>query len=1191
MPTLEERRRQRRQATQAAAPTATPDEEFGTAPVVDTGWKEPERKFDTPEWEAARKDPELLNRIRRYAKNVENQDFSTNDKAFEWFVGDRRWKDSNTLSTLKELNFVKGTFGTKYASEQDLEDLSYIRDAWDKLPGGFSRIASGDITEGAGAIIENIAKGFVDPSIVFGGLAGKAVGTAFRKGASEAAKRGLKRTLQTTTSIATDATVTAGANVAYQETNVEVGLQEEVDGWEALKAGTLGAVLSTPGAISTFRPKPNELNVDFMQAAEQARRGATDLRKVTPGQQTLFGGATKTTDDGIKLSVDDIELAKQGQAMQGGAPIKENEPSLDANASIAAEKDFSAKQLVDDLNENIWLADALANTLPSMNKNDFFRWWGKNNPRVLDYITKGLSRIGDEAELNYFLKSFNETFPELSQNFRRGRVSDKQTEAEAQALLKGETELSAAEKIINTPTGYAANASELKATEIVMGKLYDDMDRFKKLSLDTNLSQAQLDTIENELNRTTSLLGVLGARLGGFKSEAGRSLRATGTGLSDTAVSKFIKTSTKVSNSILGLGKSKEDRLALLQDMQKALATLDRGDKLQLDLFVANLHQNRGNVSDVFYEMWYNWGLLSNPSTSVINFLGNTTTGVLESVERGVAAAFTKGERLPYLERIAGYATALPEALKVGFRTYKTELPTDPQTRLENMDKHAIPSWRVSKGGIKRAGVGETGLVVGGRQARIPGRLLLGADEFWKLLHQRAYIHESASRAAGDMRGSTRQAFLDNYYKNTPAEVLQGALEEARRLTYTDALGPGLRAFQQFVDEMPGGRIIIPFVRTPAKIIKQAADMLSIPGTFVTTDRTAAGFAAGGLARRRAMARITMGYSLLATGAIMALNGDATGSSPSDPGARVTFELNKLPWSVRVDNNWIQFNRWDPVAIPVTIGVGLEKTFESFNASGTGAEREDQFMSTMAAFMSDALLDKSFFQGVENVVGAIMEPERRFETFGKGVVRSFVPAISAGFARAADPRTTAPLTFWEVIQDRVGFDARKKVPTKLDRFGREVAIEVPGSYKGDEGPGHFVNRFILPFKAKSGANDPIANELYELGIKLNPTRKQFRDIDLDSAQAYIYNKAEGQQLYNGLKFAMSQPDWKDKSPAAKRLIVDVYKDYAAKTAQIMLVGVYPELLRRSVVENKELKKLTAPTRSDIRKTLEPKSER
>ena len=316
-------------------------------------WKPSELHYATPEWEAMRTNKQLVSTVKRYAKNVENKNFSDDNKAIEWFVGDRRWKDPNVLSTLKELDFVKGTqvFSARKAVQQDLEDLAYIKQEWDKLPGGFTRIGKGianadvaQVIEGTGAILENIGKGILDPTILFGGLAGKAMGAAFIKtGAKEVTRQSIKRGLQTGTALTADFGVSGVANLAQQVTNIEAASGGEVDGWESLKAGNygqaalaggLGAVLSAPGHVGAFRPKALD-TIDFGLSATQAKSAAASAKKA--GVDTSSAVKQHSLPDGTKLTLDDIDKAKrQGRIDLGsGRPDSPEELSFDAFKSAA----------------------------------------------------------------------------------------------------------------------------------------------------------------------------------------------------------------------------------------------------------------------------------------------------------------------------------------------------------------------------------------------------------------------------------------------------------------------------------------------------------------------------------------------------------------------------------------------------------------------------------------------------------------------------------------------------------------------------------------------------------------------------------------------------------------------------------------------------------------------------------------
>lgn len=1122
---------------------------------------EPEKM---PEWETARQNPALLNSIKRYAKNVAGENFADDQAAFDWYVGDRRWKDANVGSMIKELNFVKGGFGVKEPTIQDLEDLQVMRTEWDKLPGGFERIAKGDVLGGTGAILENVAKGMLDPTILLGGIFGKAAGTLVAKqGMKEVTKQGIKRALQTGTAITTDFGIGAGASTIYQETNVELGLQNEVSGWEALKAGGLGALLSTPGAIGAFSPKKAAEVVDPELAAQQAISGASELRK--RGIRSFSEGSGKTP-DGLKLTQDDVELVQTGKVEAKG--ISEEE----------------LKQASDFLQNDIRFAQVLREALPHLESpGDFFKFVGQNAPKLREWKLRNTNSIVDEGDFPRMLRSMQQEFEDQFQTARRGVVSDKQTMREVKNLAKGKTPEQMVQEVTTPIPGYVGNASEQTYRRMVIAMMEDDLTQAADniLKLGRDLTEDEIRDFE----RKHELMGAALANFGGMRSETGRALRVSPLNRTEQLMGKVASTA----NKLVGTDLSTQERSRLLTDIAKGMKMLDKGDDLQLELFVANLNSGPGTLSEKFYEMWYNWGLLSNPSTVVVNSLGGMASGGLNIAEKAVGAAFHSSERAPFVSRLAGYFTSIPEALKVGFKTYASEVPIDTQTRLENSRSYALTSWKLTDKGWRKAGVGESGLIIGGKQARIPGRMLMATDDMLKFSHQRAYIHSEAMRASVQAGKAGDAKFLKDYYANVPPEVLNAAEEEARRLTYTDRLGSTMRNFQQFVHDLPGGRLIFPFIRTPTKIIQQAADMLSVPGTPFTTSRTAADLAAGGVRKTEALARVGIGYSLLGTGAWMAANGLMTGAAPKDEGARRTFELNRLPWSVKLDNTWVQFNRFDPVAIPLTIGVGLEKTFEAFAASGTGLEREDAFMTTMTAMLSDALLDKSFFQGVENVVTAITEPERKLQSFGKGVVRSFVPAVTAGFARAVDPRTTAPVTFWEVIQDRIGFDAREKVPTAVNALGYEVPNEVYGSTEGDTGVIHTINRWIQPFRARSGADDPLLNELYDLGVSLNPRRKKWKNVELDSRQQHAYAKAEGRTLRDTLRFVTSQPGWKSMPKETKRLFIEKAKDSAAKMGQMMMLATYPELYKQDMQANRTVEKLIAPTREQVKEKIAPKN--
>jgi hypothetical protein len=256
-------------------------------------------------FEAAQKDPELIKSVRRYAKNLDNKVFKDDKEAFDWYVNDRRWKDSNVLSTLKELNYVKGGWGEKYASDQDLQDLTVMRHSWDKLPNMFQDIGRGNVYDATEAFVSNIAKGALDPTVLMGGIFGKAASKAASFAAGKAVSAATDAAIKVGTGIAIDAGVTAGADVADQDVRIGLHQQDDVDPWEAIKAGTLGGVLSAGGHyLANRKIDKGGLSKDPKLNAIQAKAGAAKLVKEygLSTETGLLDAAKTVTLEGNKIN-------------------------------------------------------------------------------------------------------------------------------------------------------------------------------------------------------------------------------------------------------------------------------------------------------------------------------------------------------------------------------------------------------------------------------------------------------------------------------------------------------------------------------------------------------------------------------------------------------------------------------------------------------------------------------------------------------------------------------------------------------------------------------------------------------------------------------------------------------------------------------------------------------------------------
>ena len=289
----------------------------------------PQSSFDYS-FDDARQDQELLSAVKRYAAKTENKVFKDDEEAFDWFVSDRRWKDSNTASMLIELNRVKGGVGTRNINEDDLADLSLIRERWDKMPNAFERILQGEVAGGFGAIAENVGKAILDPSMLVGGLAGRFGGYVTKKIAAGTVSKGFERGVKIGSAVTTEAALSGGFEAGIQEVEMDLGLrQEKSTGQIALAAG-LGGLLSAPGYLGVQFGNVSRDPTDVKQiqdALEETKKLLEDPDSVKqlraaladseefPGKLELPGGE--------KVRIQNLKQVHMPKIKQGSGVFKE----------------------------------------------------------------------------------------------------------------------------------------------------------------------------------------------------------------------------------------------------------------------------------------------------------------------------------------------------------------------------------------------------------------------------------------------------------------------------------------------------------------------------------------------------------------------------------------------------------------------------------------------------------------------------------------------------------------------------------------------------------------------------------------------------------------------------------------------------------------------------------------------------
>ena len=287
---------------------------------------------------------------------------------------------------------------------------------------------------------------------------------------------------------------------------------------------------------------------------------------------------------------------------------------------------------------------------------------------------------------------------------------------------------------------------------------------------------------------------------------------------------------------------------------------------------------------------------------------------------------------------------------------------------------------------------------------RFPSRVLLTTEEFFKQVNFRASLHAQLYDMAfeqGMKDDKNIAAFIANGLKEcldaqtgaavvTPNSIAEKALEYARKATWTQPLEQGSYAadFQTFANKHPGMRLVVPFIKTPANILRDFT--AHTPGLNLVSSRYREALAKGGEEAARAKGQMATGCLLWASAGMLAYNGIITGSAPKDPKLRKALEATGWqPYSIKVGDTYVSYRRYDPIGM--FLGMAAD-----FNVIASEANERDagQIASAMAAALTNNLSSKTYLQGLAETLEVLQDPARHGERYAGNMLSSFVPMTS-----------------------------------------------------------------------------------------------------------------------------------------------------------------------------------------------------
>ena len=557
---------------------------------------------------------------------------------------------------------------------------------------------------------------------------------------------------------------------------------------------------------------------------------------------------------------------------------------------------------------------------------------GREILESLDNIEIPTSAVSSKQILD-IIKNKNKS---LFNYLKRGKVSTADMIAYAEQL--GERNI--IKKLLLIEPGEVTKAEDLFAGMLVVHKNLRTIEKNYKKIRDENLSDAEINKLNDEIGYRSSINKNIGLQILAQKSEAGRTLRDP---LGGNTVERIISTETP----------SEGASIPVIKRAAKSYLALPINDRSQ---FLAK-EGWLAKTNKVVQEIYIN-ALLSSPVTQMVNTASNAAFQFKTLFDTGVAGTvgtirtsakkllgqeFDEYDRVFVGEAAAeffGSIMAQKDALTLMSKTFiKGEAP-DLLTKTELEELRAIGKERNPLAIAKqmREDPGGAFFSTIGAINGIPGRLLATGDEYFKVVSRQRFIYKEAYKEAMTNYQITRNAengtseeamrsFIDTFtdrMDNPTEATIEGAKQSAKKMTFQQELGNSLpeKGVRKLMEISPLMRYIIPFVRTPTNVVKEAlgSTLNAFNFKFYQQLKNASGREfdqlVGKLVVGNGIAATFMGYALGWFGDDVRI----TGAGPSARGARKYYQGAGIPqYSIGVRQEdgsyqWTSYSRFDPIS-------------------------------------------------------------------------------------------------------------------------------------------------------------------------------------------------------------------------------------------------------------------------------------
>lgn len=518
-----------------------------------------------------------------------------------------------------------------------------------------------------------------------------------------------------------------------------------------------------------------------------------------------------------------------------------------------------------------------------------------------------------------------------------------------------------------------------------------------------------------------------------FKSEAGRTLRASGLPDLDTYMANFGKvpeghlTPTDPLDGLPVFPRTKTE-----VDQWMSAWKMTEGDPIARTKFLEGLTFMRGKWWTMrnSFANFFTASIISGPATILRNLVGPTFVSGVQMLERTSGAAALAVNPLVSAEVRAEARLVMGTAPRAYFETMGHFWDSFMAAKRALVEGHSVLDGGASElynlrsrpvpQALIDAKVAADGGVTGGIPYHIANivnffptqvhRLHGTTQEFAQRLAYLGEVRASAYLEAAEqgLKGQNLRDYVVKRVTESTDEVTWAGIDKAnlkksQRTTFVKPVGddnsPIVRSMAKAVaaarDNVPEWRYVLPIFSVPANALGETVRRIPVVGQLFKESSEELAGKYGAVRQAEAYGRFMAGTSFMGVGMAWARSGRLTGAGPSDPRDRKIWELQgRQPYSFRVGGTdaeggyWVNYNKFDLVgplmAIPALFA---DKSVH------TQGDQQNMVYTAISA-IAQYTKDQAALEGISQLMGLGEDAAKDkgiLERLGEQTARGFVP--------------------------------------------------------------------------------------------------------------------------------------------------------------------------------------------------------